>query len=326
MRALGLALGLLVMPAPQGEGPAGLRAPTTWMYQLEGLEEPAAVEALARSAYDLLVVEPTATLRDQADFDVKGMVSKLHAGRAGRRVLAYLDVGEAESYRAYWGKDWRAPGKKQRAIPEFILRADPDGWGESYVVAYWDPRWQRVVTEDVRKLMAAGFDGLYLDWVAAYEDEVVEKEAERQGLDPARAMVDFVAALRKAAREARADAWIVPQNAADLWDRDDRYAGLVDALAFEDTWFRGDASAKWDSPKGGDIPNTDGGSDSTPARVRQYKKFLASGKKVLTVDYCVRAENAALVYEAARREGFVPLVTRVSLSRLTPTPPPWLGK
>ena len=52
-----------------------------FMYQLQNLENPAALEALAKSDYDLLVVEPTATVKDNQDFDVKGMVRRLHAGK-----------------------------------------------------------------------------------------------------------------------------------------------------------------------------------------------------------------------------------------------------
>ena len=95
---------LLITSLAAGAAPAVSRAMPlmqvrTFMYQLQGLENPSAVEALAKSDYDLLVVEPTATVRDQANFDMKAMVAKLHAGKPGRIVLAYLDAGQAESFR-----------------------------------------------------------------------------------------------------------------------------------------------------------------------------------------------------------------------------------
>jgi endo-alpha-1,4-polygalactosaminidase (GH114 family) len=40
------------------------------------------------------------------------------------------------------------------------------------------------------------------------------------------------------------------------------------------------------------------------------------------IDYALNPDNAKKVYEASRAAGFVPLVTQVSLSRMTETPPP----
>jgi cysteinyl-tRNA synthetase len=296
------------------------------MYQIQGLETSEAVETLARSAYDLVVVEPTFTLREDSDFDAKGMVSRLHAGRPGRIVLAYIDIGEAERYRAYWQTDWTPPAKGRKGHPDFLLFADPDGWNDSYVVAYWRPAWQQVMLADVRRIMAAGFDGVYLDWVSAYEEETVVAEAKRENADPAKAMVAFIGAVRQAARQANPSALVVAQNAAYLVDRDPAYLGTIDAIAFEDTWFAGKANAGWNSPGGGDVPNRYKDESSTEALLKQYAKYVAAGKPVFTVDYCLRPQNAAKVYEAARQAGLVPLVTRVSLERITTTPPPGLEK
>jgi cysteinyl-tRNA synthetase len=254
---------------------------------------------------------------------MKGMVAKLHAGKPGRVVLAYVDIGEAESYRAYWQSDWKAPGKEgEKANPDFILTADPDGWSENYVVAFWDKRWQGVIVSELRKIMAAGFDGVYLDWVEAYDDEKAVAAAEHAGVEPARAMVDFIALIHAETRKTSAAALVIAQNAPYLLDTDKRYADVIDGIAFEDTWFRGKADSKWNSATAGDIANKYKDESSTEARIKQYASYQAAGKPVFTVDYCVKPENAAKVYAESSRLGFVPLVTRVSLERLTVTPPP----
>ena len=56
-------------------------------------------------------------------------------------------------------------------------------------------------------------------------------------------------------------------------------------------------------------------------RIAQSRKYLELGIPVFTVDYCIDEDNAYEVYEAAREYGFIPLVTRVSLSGITETPP-----
>jgi endo-alpha-1,4-polygalactosaminidase (GH114 family) len=68
--------------------------------------------------------------------------------------------------------------------------------------------------------------------------------------------------------------------------------------------------------------NANNGGTSPAGRIKQYQKFLHADVVVFTIDYCLKPENAARVYAASTRAGLIPLVTRVSLARLTTTPPP----
>ena len=97
-----------------------------------------------------------------------------------------------------------------------------------------------------------------------------------------------------------------------------------DALAVEDTWFHGEGDADWDDPRAGDLHERHDDEWSTRGRLAEYRKYQAHDLPVFSVDYCVSRKNAARVYRKARRAGLIPLVTRVSLSRLTVTPPPAL--
>lgn len=310
----------------ESEGRVGrLKRARTWMYQLQDLDE-GAVAALAASEYPLLVVEPGQNLKEDPR-DARRLVERLRRTPSGgdRLVLAYVDIGQAESYRNYWAADWKAPGAGRPGRPDFLLAIDPDGWKENYPVAYWRKSWQDLWLEErgiVKTLARAGFDGIYLDWVEAYDDEHVEGAAAREHRDAAKEMIDFVAALRSAGRSVTPDLLVVAQNAPYLLDADpDRYAAVVDALAVEDTWFHGAGDASWDDPRAGDLHERHEGEWSTEARLEQYRKYSTRGLPVFSVDYCVKKRNAELVYRLARQAGLRPLVTRVSLSRMTPTPP-----
>ena len=317
--------------APASSGPlnrvATLRDASTWMYQLQGLEQPAQVTALAESHYDLLVVEPGNTLRDEPA-DTAQLVQELHAkpGGGNRLVLAYIDIGQAEDYRSYWQDTWQAPTPEQPGSPPFLITVDPDGWSGSYPVAYWDDRWRDIwlgAAGEVANLARLGFDGVYLDWVEAYDDPAVRAAAEGAGVDAEAAMIDFVAAIRAAGRAVTPDFLVVAQNAPYLIDADpDRYVASIDGLAAEDTWFHGEGGADWDDPGAGDLRNEYDEDSSTDARLAQYRKYLQRGLPVFTVDYCISADNANIVYRQAVEHGLRPLVTRVSLSRMTQTPPP----
>ncbi len=303
-----------------------LREVRTFMYQLQNLEDPLAVKQLARSDYDLLIVEPSNSLKGQEKFDAKAMVAELHAGKPGRVVLAYLDACQAESFRTYWQADWKKPTRAGAGNPSFIFAPDPDGWDNDFGAKFWDPRWQQIVADgrssQVHEAMAAGFDGVYLDWIDAYDDEGFVAEANKDGIDPARAMVDFLLLIRKTARERNPNALLVQQNATGLIDADPRLTTAIDAIGVEDTWFSGKANARWGSKTAGDVPNRSRDESSTRARLVQYQKFIKAGKPVLTIDYCVKQANADLVYAEAAKQHLIPLVTQVSLDRMTATPPP----
>ncbi len=297
----------------------------TWMYQIQDLESDRAIQALADTDYSLLVVEPNQNHKD-TPFDCRRMVKTLKTMPNGskRLVLAYIDIGQAEKWRTYWKENWVAPTFQKHGSPDFLVTPDPDGWEDCYPVAYWDRRWKDIWVGDngiVSKLAKIGFDGVYLDWVEAYDDDNVRKAAQKAKVNPEIEMIRFIEEIGRIGKEITPDFLVIPQNAPFLIDEaPDRYAKAIDALAVEDTWFHGDADAEWNDPTAGDLRSRYGGQWSTENRLLQYKKYIKRGLPVFSVDYCIKPENAAIVYKEALKAGLRPLVTRVSLSRITETP------
>ncbi|MCI0515647.1 endo alpha-1,4 polygalactosaminidase [candidate division KSB1 bacterium] len=306
-----------------------LQSVKTWMYQINDLDVAGAIEALAASDYELLVLEPTANIIDQENFDTPSMLKRLRLRPNGQRriLLAYIDIGEAENYRTYWKKTWTAPTGSEHGAPDFLLTVDPDGWSGNYPVAYWDGRWQSLWLGEnglVARWVKAGFDGVYLDWVGAYEEDAVQELADLEQLDAAERMLDFIRKIRNAGEKLQPNFLVVAQNAPYLINENPAfYVQIVDALAVEDTWFAGEGDAEWDDPNGGDLPNPETDEWSTANRLQQYQVYQAHGLPVFSVDYCLNPVNVAQVYTAARQAGLIPLVTRVALSRVSETPPPF---
>ena len=117
---------------------------------------------------------------------------------------------------------------------------------------------------------------------------------------------------------------VISQNAPYLIDYDPNYySSVIDALATEDTWYYGQGDADWDDENAGDLTGGDRHADdySTKNRIAQNKKYLSYNLPVFTVDYCINKTHAKKVYKNSRYNGFIPLVTRVSLSEITETPP-----
>lgn len=298
----------------------------TWMYQIQDLDQDNAVEILDATHYPLLVIEPGHNFSEYP-YDTSAIVNTLRTDSVDqpRILLAYIDIGQAEDYRDYWKADWVAPTATQRGQPDFLVTIDPDGWSGNYPVAFWDDAWKGIWLGEqgiIAELARLGFDGVYLDWVEAYDDDSVRRIAEAEGIDGELEMIQFIEEIGAAGRAVRDDFLVVPQNAPYLIDRAPaRYVSAIDALAVEDTWFHGDGDAPWNDPRAGDLRERYDDEWSTPNRLTQYNRYKKRGLPVFSVDYCINVENAADVYEAARAESLVPLVTRVPLSQLTETPP-----
>lgn len=282
-----------------------------WAVQLEGLEREGAVDLLARARCDMVVIDPTNTVLGSEDFETKSVVARL---RRSKICIAYLNVGQAEDYRTWWRPYWVAPTTEEPGRPPYLLTVDPDGWPGNYPVAYWDFRWRTVLMGSpdapLDRILADGFDGAYLDWVAGFAEPAVRAAAKRAGVDPAQAMVDLVRDLRRYARRRNPEFVVIAQNAAEL----PQLAGVVDGVSQEHVSFTGEANVAWDDPASGDrVAYGDG---ERAALIGKLKTFRDRGARVFTVDYAADPDHAARARALARKHGFVPFVSRTPLDRL----------
>ncbi len=300
----------------------------TWMYQIQYLDEKENIDKLDNTEYDMLVVEPGFNFFDynyNTDYLVQQLKTKPNGDK--RILLAYIDIGQAEDYRDYWAENWVAPTEVNTGSPDFLITIDPDGWSGNYPVAYWDKRWQDLWVGDtgiIKKIADYGFDGVYLDWVEAYDDDKVRAVAEEQKLNPEYEMLVFIDKIRDKGRSINPDFYVIAQNAPYLIDEDPAYyKSIIDAIATEDTWYYGEGDAGWNSPNAGDLSGGErhSGDYTTSDRIDQNKKYLKNGIPVFTVDYCISEENAKQTYYNSWKNSFIPIVTRVSLSDVTETPP-----
>lgn len=311
-----------------------LEAVDTWFYYLSFDPEKETFARLAASSYDMVVLEPVFTESQNTDFDIAAVVQNLHGAAEPKLVIAYIDIGQAEEWRTYWQDGWRV------GDPDWIVGEDPDGWEGNYPVAFWRDEWKSIWLADdgyLQRIIDAGFDGVYLDWVEAYDDENVVREAGGDGVYAAAEMMRWVGEIAAYGREHDPQFIVIAQNAAQLAG-DDEYAGFIDAIAQEQVWFDGGA----DNVPAGDcpLPRTEADIESaayvaglSAACRRLHDEFPTStlhvssesyieelgvaqeqGLKVFTVDYAVDPVNVAWVYSTARGLGFVPFVGGRGLS------------
>jgi cysteinyl-tRNA synthetase len=122
------------------------------------------LDALATTDYDLLIIDlffngETLTAQDIASLKVKN-------SGGSRLVIAYMSIGEAEDYRYYWKTEWES------SPPEWLAEQNPN-WEGNYKVEYWHPEWQSIIfgnnSSYCKRILDAGFDGVYLDIIDAFE-------------------------------------------------------------------------------------------------------------------------------------------------------------
>jgi len=86
----------------------------------------------------MVVMEPVFTEKENKSFHVKDIVTQLKKADHPKRVIAYVDIGQAEEWRIYWKDHWKI------GQPGWIIGEDPDGWEGNYPVAYWNPEWKSI--------------------------------------------------------------------------------------------------------------------------------------------------------------------------------------
>ncbi|RME71425.1 MAG: hypothetical protein D6776_10230, partial [Planctomycetota bacterium] len=180
------------------------------------------------------------------------------SGNGRRLVLAYLSLGEIAEHDPAWPRHARAP---------WLVEPNPD-WPGAWRVDPRDPRWQAHVFARAARLLARGFDGLFLD--TADVGPWLEERDPETWRGAAHAMAQIIAGLRRRFP----DSLLVLNQGLALYPA---VRPHLDAALAEGLFVRYDfATRRYRKVRPG----------SDAARLRE--RFLAlrrSGLRVLTIEY-----------------------------------------
>lgn len=261
----------------------------SWGYQLQNID----TTEIGASNYDLVVVDYSSDGSDDTAFSAANVETM--RGANNKLVIAYMSIGEAEDYRYYFD-----------AGADYMDVENPD-WPGNYKVFYWEETWQQVILGYVDKLIAAGFDGAYLDIIDGYEYYDVGGDS---GLDRATAaddMTDFVIRIAEYARTQNENFLIFPQNGSGIINEASNvsdYFAAIDGIGAEDTFYFGDQ-------------DENNALNVQDAVVANLDEFVAQGKLVLSVDYLTDATLTDDYYSRAEAQSYVPYATVRDLGALT---------
>jgi cysteinyl-tRNA synthetase, unknown class len=302
---------LCLVPEPGSaespEAPASGPAPQSFAYvlQADALAETkaAAVGKLANCGRDWVVLD--AAFGSDVPW-VRADLDAIRAGRPGRKIIAYISIGEAEDYRSYWRPEWGGKGSLSSQAPSWLGVENPE-WKGNYRVKYWHADWQRLILSGIDDAMGRGFDGVYLDIVDGFETfEQDGKEFIDDRVNPEtkqsyrRDMVDWVKAIAVRARSGHPGALVIPQNGSQLLAHAD-FGGIISAIGIEDLFTDGNKL----QPK-----------SHTKEVLGHLRKLAELRKPVLLIEYPKKAERVEASKKLARENGLTWLVTDRQLKTL----------
>ncbi|MEN3042597.1 MAG: endo alpha-1,4 polygalactosaminidase, partial [Fervidobacterium sp.] len=103
---------------------------------------------------------------------------------SGKKVFAYLNVGIAENWRFYW-KD----------LDKSLILMPLGGWKGEFYVKYWEQKWFEIISEYIKRISHANFDGVMFDWVNVYEHSNLQRFSKKSQNDLEKSMVELLKKL-----------------------------------------------------------------------------------------------------------------------------------
>lgn len=302
--------GELLPTASSSRSPADAQS---WAYQLQNID-PAELAALD---VDLIVM-------DYADNDgVPFTHEEIDQIRAGdTMVLSYLSIGEAETYRPYWKSSWSGGNclaPLTADAPDWLDPENPE-WCGNYPVQFWRSEWQSIVITYLDAIIAAGFDGVYLDKVDVFYYWLGEEDLGQslENVDAPQQMVGLIKLIAEHGQEETPGFIIMPQNAASIIEylgeeQRAEYLDLIDGIGVEDTFFY---------PPGG----TETG-ENAPYNPQEYilellVQYQEAGIPIFAIDYVTEPDKIERFFSEAGDQSLVPYAANRTLDRLGTIPRP----
>lgn len=276
-------------------GDRPLYAARSWHYQLDKID----LDQLAKVKADVLVTD-FAKMGGKVPLTLEEVSRlKINADGKPRLVLSYMAIGEAEQFRYYYKDDWKTD-------PPEWLGAENCAWPGAHKVKFWHDSWKDTIWRGrksyLKKIIDAGFDGVYLDRVDIF-DQFPDQTTARAD------MIGFVQDLSVTAKALKPGFLVVPQNADDLLV-EPAYRAAIDGLGREDLLY-GASGATGKRNDAADIAAAQG----------RLELLTWEWKPVFAVEYLQTSQ----AINDARREllarGLVPTIQPRALDGTDPTAP-----
>jgi len=123
------------------------------------------VDAVKNTNYDCIIMDFFFNGEEFTASQITQLKQKANGGE--RLLICYMSIGEAEDYRYYWNNNWATNP------PSWLGEENPN-WEGNYYVKYWETDWKNIIYGNdnsyLKKILDAGFYGVYLDIIDAFEN------------------------------------------------------------------------------------------------------------------------------------------------------------
>lgn len=235
--------------------------PDSWGIQLQGYEKNDSFKKIQASRKSLWVVDPDAL----SSFQVKALKGN------GKKLIAYLSVGEAEGYRRYF-----------KSLPKDLILNENPNWKDNFTVKFWEKDWEKTLLKELSQIQEKGFDGIFLDIIDAFERFPDKKEK-------AEAMADLVQKISEKARKKNDDFIVILQNGIQIRNYLERPEALLKAISgvnLESRYL-----------------------ERGPKLLEDIRFYREAGKFLLGLEYPSEGINPVEYSAFAEQEGILPLMT-----------------
>jgi cysteinyl-tRNA synthetase, unknown class len=270
-----------------------LMAAQSWYYNLSNVN----LDLIAKVDADVLVID-FATDGGKRPL-TRDDVARLKIGPTGkpRLVISYFSIGEAEEFRFYWRDEWKTN-------PRTWDGGENCAWPKAHKVRYWQDSWKDIIIRGdnayLKQIVAAGFDGVYLDRVDVFEHHKTETR------DLRAEMIALVGEIKRVGTSLKPGFQVIAQNAEDLL-MDRSYRREIDGLGKEDLLYGGTATGKRN--KSSDIGWS----------LERLNTLRWDWKPVFVVEYPLTKELIDAARTEINRLGMVPTFQHRSLDGSDPT-------
>jgi cysteinyl-tRNA synthetase, unknown class len=247
------------------------------------------ISTISTSKFDLMILEGYFTTDSAWTSSEISQMKGIQNTSASKLLVCYMSIGEAESYRDYWNATWDAnkDGNPDSSAPSWLDIENPD-WEGNYKVKYWMTEWQNIIfgsnSSYLDKIIAQGFDGVYLDIIDGFE-----YYEDKGDTSAGQKMVDFVGNLSQYAKNKSQNFLIIPQNGESL-ETYPNYLDSIDGIGREDVLYNGILKNSQDELNLAD---------------NHLSKFIEAKKFVLEVEYTKGNNPISDCYDHAKENGYL---------------------
>lgn len=234
-----------------------------WAYYIRDVK----LDVVIASPFEMVVIDRFVGKQQLTKQDVDRV--KVQPNGKPRKVLAYLSVGQAESYRGYWNSQWNAKR------PLWIGDEDHTWKGVYDIDDISNPEWWKIVSAMLNQVLEDGYDGVVLAGVHSYKQE--------NTLTARKKMIDFVIRISQYLNKNNKQFAVLVQDNEEL-TTDNGYTAAIDGIIKQDlvhTW-------KSNGITGPKTPVTEFNKS-----VELLSAFRNKGKNVFVVEYVAGQQWAA---------------------------------